>query len=110
LYNILEKTFLTKTGEEWLKLLDKRIAIGPINTIDKALSDPQVLSRNMVTKVDYGHDKKVKILGNPIKMSEIDEDVFKAPPGLGEDTEQILTNFLQYSPEEIEELRKLKII
>jgi len=43
LYNILEKTFLTKTGEEWLKLLDKRIAIGPINTIDKALSDPQVL-------------------------------------------------------------------
>ena len=110
LYNILEKTFLTKTGEEWLKLLDKRIAIGPINTIDKALSDPQVLSRNMVAEVDYGNGKKVKILGNPIKMSEIDEDVFKAPPRLGEDTDQILTNLLQYSPEEIEELRKLKII
>jgi len=110
LYNILEKTFLTKTGEEWLELLDKRIAIGPINTIDKALSDPQILSRNMVAEVDYGNDKKVKILGNPIKMSEIDEDVFKAPPRLGEDTDQILTNLLQYSPGEIEELRKLKII
>lgn len=110
LYNILEKTFLTKTGEEWLELLDKRIAIGPINTIDKALSDPQILSRNMVAEVDYGNDKKVKILGNPIKMSEIDEDVFKTPPRLGEDTDQILTNLLQYSPGEIEELRKLKII
>jgi len=110
LYDILEKTFLTRTGEEWLKLLDKRIAIGPINTIDKALSDPQVLSRNMVAEVDYGNDKKVKIMGNPIKMSEIDEDVFKAPPRLGEDTDQILTNLLQYSSEEIEELRKLKII
>ena len=110
LYDILEKTFLTRTGEEWLKLLDKRIAIGPINTIDKALSDPQVLSRNMVAEADYGNDKKVKIMGNPIKMSEIDEDVFKAPPRLGEDTDQILTNLLQYSSEEIEELRKLKII
>jgi CoA:oxalate CoA-transferase len=110
LYYILEKAFLTKTGEEWLELLDKRIAIGPINTVDKALSDPQVLSRNMVVEIDYGKEKKLKILGNPIKMSETDEEVFKAPPRLGEDTERILTNVLQYSPEEIEELRQQKII
>ncbi len=110
LYDILEKAFLTKTGEEWLELLDKRIAIGPINTVDKALSDPQVLSRNMVVETDYGNGKKVKILGNPIKMSEIDEEVFKAPPRLSEDTEQILTDILKYSPEDIEELRHQKII
>ena len=110
LYDILEKTFRTKTGEEWLELLDDRIAIGPINTVDKALSDPQVLSRNMVAEVDYGNGKKVKILGNPIKMSEIDEEVFKAPPRLGEDTEQILTDILRYSPEDIEGLRHQKVI
>jgi len=110
LYDILEKTFLTKTGEEWLELLDKRIPIGPINTVAKALSDPQILSRNMVAEVDYGNGKKVKILGNPIKMSEIDEEVFKAPPRLGEDTEEILTDILKYSPEDIEELRHQKTI
>jgi crotonobetainyl-CoA:carnitine CoA-transferase CaiB-like acyl-CoA transferase len=110
LYDFLEKTFLTKTGEEWLELLDKKVPIGPINRIDKALADPQILSRNMVPEVDYGKGKKLKILGNPIKMSEIDEEVFRRPPRLGENAEQILRELLQYAPEEIEELRNQKII
>ena len=110
LYDILEREFFKKTGEEWLELLDKRIPIGPINTVDKALSDPQVLSRNMVAEVEYGNEKKLKILGNPIKMSEIDQEVFKAPPRLGEDTEDVLKRFLRYSPHEIEDLRSQKII
>jgi CoA:oxalate CoA-transferase len=110
LYDILEKTFLTKTGEQWLELLDRRIPIAPVNTIDKALSDPQILSRNMVVEINYGNGKKLKILGNPLKMSEIDQEVFKVPPRLGEDTEQILAQILSYSPEKIEELRRQSII
>jgi crotonobetainyl-CoA:carnitine CoA-transferase CaiB-like acyl-CoA transferase len=110
LYAILEKVFMEKTGEEWLELLDKRIPIGPINTIDKALSDPQVLSRNMVAEVDYDKGKRLQIVGNPIKMSEIEGEKFKAPPKLGEDTEHILTGTLGYSPEEVEELKQEKII
>jgi len=110
LYDILEKVFITKTGEEWLELLDRRIPIGPINTIDKALSDPQIMSRNMVVEIDYGKGKKLKIVGNPIKMSEIDQGVFKTPPRLGGHTEQILEEILEYSPEEIKELRNHKII
>jgi crotonobetainyl-CoA:carnitine CoA-transferase CaiB-like acyl-CoA transferase len=50
LYNILEKTFLTRTGEQWLELLDKQIPIAAVNTIDKVLSDPQILSRNRLSK------------------------------------------------------------
>jgi crotonobetainyl-CoA:carnitine CoA-transferase CaiB-like acyl-CoA transferase len=110
LYAILEKVFMEKTGEEWLELLDKRIPIGPINTIDKALSDPQILSRNMVAEVDYGKGKRLQIVGNPIKMSEIEGEKFKAPPRLGEDTEHILTGTLGYSPKEVEELKQEKII
>lgn len=110
LYAILEKVFMEKTGEEWLELLDKRIPIGPINTIDKALSDPQVLSRNMVAEVDYDKGKRLQIVGNPIKMSEIEEEKFKAPPKLGEDNEHILTGMLGYSPQEVEELKQEKVI
>jgi CoA:oxalate CoA-transferase len=110
LYRILEEVFLKKTGEEWLELLGKRIPIAPINTIDKALSDPQTLSRNMVVEIDYGNNKKLKILGNPIKMSEIEHEVFRKPPRLGEHTEEILTKLLNYSPNKIEELRHQKVI
>jgi CoA:oxalate CoA-transferase len=110
LYAILEAAFLAKTGEEWLELLEKRIPIAPINTIDKALADPQTLSRNMVVEVDYGNDKKLKILGNPIKMSEIEQEVFTRPPYLGEHTEQILGELLEYSPEKIAAIKTGEVV
>ncbi len=110
LYAILEGAFLKKTGEEWLEALEKRIPIAPINTIDKALADPQTLSRNMVAEVDYENGKKLKIIGNPIKMSEVEQEVFKRPPYLGEHTEEILRERLNYSPEQIQEIKDAKVV
>ncbi len=110
LYRILEKQFMTKTGEEWLELLEKKIPIGPINKVDMALSDPQIISRNMVPEIDYGNGKKLKIVGNPIKMSEAEHETFTPAPHLGEHSEQILTGLLGYTPAEIKQLREQKII
>jgi len=110
LYAILERIFLEKTGEEWMEILESRVPIAPINTIDKALTDPQTLSRNMVVEIDYVNGQKLKIVGNPIKMSEVEQEVFQRPPRLGEHTEEILTNILNYSSEDIKELRQQKII
>jgi crotonobetainyl-CoA:carnitine CoA-transferase CaiB-like acyl-CoA transferase len=64
----------------------------------------------MVVEVEYENNKKLKILGNPIKMSEIEQEDFKRPPYLGEQTEEILTGLLNYSPEQIKELRNQKVI
>jgi len=110
LYALLEKTFREKTGEEWMAILESRVPIAPIHTIDKALADPQTLSRNMVVEIDYGKEQKLKILGNPIKMSEVEQEVFKKPPRLGEHTEEVLTSILNYSTETIGELKQQKII
>jgi crotonobetainyl-CoA:carnitine CoA-transferase CaiB-like acyl-CoA transferase len=110
LYQKLEKLFLTKTGEEWLELLESRIPIAPINTVDKALSDPQILSRNMVPEITCENGAKLNIVGNPIKMSEIDNEKFEPAPRLGEDTDKILTGLLGYSTQEIEKLRRQGII
>ena len=110
LYTILEKAFLTKTGEEWLEALEKRIPIAPINTIDKALADPQTLSRSMVVEVEYPNGKKLNIVGNPIKMSEVEQEVFKRPPYLGEHTEEILRDLLNYSPDQIKDIKSKKAV
>ncbi len=110
LYDILQKAFAEKTGEEWLEILDGKVAIGPINTVDKALSDTQVLSRNMVPEIEMGNGKTLKVLGNPIKMSEIDHESFKSPPRLGEHTEEVLKKTLNYSSKEIEELKQQGIV
>ena len=52
----------------------------------------------------------MKLLGTPIKMSPAGERSFDPPPALGEQTEQILKTLLNFSPQEIEELREKKII
>jgi CoA:oxalate CoA-transferase len=110
LYAILERVFKEKKGEEWLEILESRVPVGPINTVDMALQDPQILSRNMVVSVEHRSGEKMKLLGNPIKMTEIGDQSFTAPPAYGEHTEWVLSNLLHCSAEEIQKLRERNII
>jgi crotonobetainyl-CoA:carnitine CoA-transferase CaiB-like acyl-CoA transferase len=110
LYKIMEETFLKKMGEEWLEILEGRVPVGPIHTVDRALSDPQILARNMVAETTHRTGEKMKLLGNPIKMSRSGSQSFQPPPGLGEHSEKILTELLGFQPAEIQLLRDKKII
>ncbi len=110
LYALLDAAFLQKTGEEWLEILEARVPIGPINTVDMALRDPQVRSRNMVVETTHPCGEKMKLLGNPIKMSQRGEEAYDPPPGIGEHTEQILRQLLSLDSSEIQRLRDNKII
>ncbi len=108
---ILEEEFLKKTTDEWLALfLKNEVPGGPINTVDKAMSDPQVLSRNMVIDIDSPHVGKMKDVGNPVKISGADEPRYIYPPSLGEHTDEILKDLLGYSTGQISDLRNAKVI
>ncbi len=110
LYEILGNIFLQKTGEEWLEILEGSLPAGPINTVDMALSDPQILARKMVVETTHRSGEKMKLLGNPIKMSAAPDTVPLPPPALGEDTDQILRDLLNFSPAEIERYRGKKVV
>ena len=108
---ILERIFLEKTSTEWLKLASEEgIPSAPVNTMDKVISDPQLQARNMLVEVDHPSYGKVKVLGNPVKMSGLTEETFTAAPTLGEHSQEILSGLLGYSQEEIDKLKKDKII
>lgn len=108
---MLERIFLEKTSSEWLKLASEEgIPSAPVNTMDKVISDPQLLARNMLVEVDHPSYGKVKILGNPVKMSGFAEETFTVSPALGEHNKEILSGLLGYSQEEIDKLKKDKII
>ena len=112
--SILSEIFLTKTTEEWLKILIKAgVPCGPVNTLAQGLNDPQVLHRNMVVTLEHSSGEKVKVAGNPIKMSGTPKEQAKKflyPPIPGEHTEQVLNKLLGYSHERIQELRKGQVI
>jgi len=111
LLSILEQKFLKKTAAEWLKLFaEEGIPSAPVNTVDKVLADPQLLARNMLVEADHPAYGRMKILGNPVKMSGMEEQTFAAAPTLGEHTEEIFSELLGYSKDRIKELKREKLI
>jgi CoA:oxalate CoA-transferase len=102
---MMESLLLTRPGDEWLEAINKAgVPCGPINTIDRVLADPQVLSRGMVRETDGPGKEKIKILGNPLKFDKTPADTFTPPPRMGEHTREILTSLLGYSKEKIDQL------
>jgi len=107
---ILEKTFATKTREQWLKrLFEEGVPCGPVNNLAEALFDPSILKRNMVVKTKRFGDE-IKMLGSPIKMSVTKCEKYQAAPALGQNTEEILKKVLNYSDDKINELVKGKVV
>lgn len=107
---IIQERFLEKTGDEWIQLLEKEeVPCAPVNTLDRTLNDPQVLSRNMVIEMQHSRLGRLRLAGNPIKASEAEEG-FTPPPELGEHTEVILREILGYSQDRIDKLKEEKVI
>lgn len=102
----LNEIFSTKPTEYWLKAMgDKRIPCAPVNKFSQALSDEQVLHRNMVVELKHPSGKTTKGPGNPIKFSRTDEESFTPAPLLGEHTASVLSDLLKYSDDEIDSLK-----
>ena len=92
LFAEIEKALAKKPVAEWLVALDKAgVPCGPINTVDKVLADPHVLSRNMVVTAEDPDIGTLMMAGNPIKLSSFDDAaVRRAAPKLDADRAHIL--------------------
>lgn len=104
---ILNQIFITKTVDEWLVIMDNaQVPSAPINTIDKVMENRQLKARNMIIEVEDKDIGKVKIAGNPIKMTNVPEEITrKAAPEIGEHNVEILSSLLSYTEEEIAKLK-----
>lgn len=111
LHNFLKDMFLTRTRDEWMEELGElNICVGPVNSLEEALSHPQTLTRGMVLDVDHPTAGRIKQMGSPLKFSDISTDMNRLPPpGFGEHTRELLGQ-LGYSESEIHELVKLNVV
>ncbi|NTW31997.1 MAG: CoA transferase [Bacteroidetes bacterium] len=108
LTTILDKIFIGKTADEWLDIIDKAgVPCGPINTVDKIIEDKQILSRNMIVEVEDKLAGKIKIAGNPIKMTNVPEKTTRKPaPDIGEHNVEVLSDYLGLTKQDVEKLKE----
>ena len=111
LEKIIQEELIKEKSDYWLNLLEKEsVPCARVNNIEQAINDEQIRHRNMLVDVPHPDGGSVKIPGNPIKLSEVTNEEFLAPPLLGEHTKEVLNEWLGYSDEHLESLDKLKII
>jgi len=105
LWPLLEQAFLARTADEWVPLLEAQsVPVGIVNTLERVVADPQIQHRGMVMAVEAADGRTLRVMGDPIKLSQSEAVAPRFPPSLGADSHEILMDVLALSPDEINQL------
>lgn len=100
-----------RTAEEWLTLCAaQNIPAGPINDLAQVFASPQVAARGMTVPMTLSDGAAVRLIGNPLKMSETPVTYAKPPPALGADTGAVLARHLGLTRAELSALAAAGVI
>ena len=107
----ISQLLLQRNSQDWLSLFEQQqIPCGPINNLEQVFSHAQLQARNMLVKTKEPRSGEIQLPANPINYSRTPIAYSSPPPQLGNDTESILSQYLEYSAMDIAELRKKAII
>ena len=110
LNKLIEEVTISKTSDEWVEKLEKvGVPCGPINSIDKVFSDPQVKHLGIAQSVDTIPFGQTELVGQPFNLSRSPSIMKQRPPEKGEHNEDVLLD-LGLSNEELDEFKSKNII
>src|ERR1700723_2221159 len=96
IFDTIEQWCMTKTKFEAMDILNKYdIPCGPILSMKEIAEEQSLRATGTVVEVDHPTRGKYLTVGNPIEMSDSISEV-KRSPLLGEHTEEILRDVLQF--------------
>lgn len=79
----INKIMKSRTTAQWIDVLEQHnVPCGPVNTIEDALNDPQVIHRGMQREIVREDGTRVPLIANPINFSKTPVEYKKAPPAL----------------------------
>ena len=106
---LLTKHFLSNTAKHWVEAVHAvKVPVGLINNLEQAFQEPQVQARNMLVEIPHPLKEKLTVIGSPIKLSRTPVEYRKAPPMLGEHTNEILSRVVD--EEKLEALKAQGIV
>src|SRR5690606_43928 len=100
-----------QTTAYWIEVMEAAgVPCGPINTIQDVFADPHVKQRQAQFTISSKNKGEIPSVANPLKLSESPIEYRMAPPDLGQDSHQVLSDELGMNPDEIEDLVHRKIV
>jgi len=106
---LIQQVIKEKTTEEWLRLMEAHdVWCAKVNNYADLVEDPQVEYNQVIKEIEREDIGSFKVIGFPVQLSESKAEIRKAPPKLGEHTDEILRE-LGYD-DEIGEMKKNGII
>lgn len=103
--------FLKKPVAYWLEKLEEAgVPSGPINNFEQVFSDPHVQARGMRVKTKHKFEPELSLIRNALTFSGTPITEYRAPPLLGEHTQEVLGGKLGYDAQKLEALKQQGII
>lgn len=100
-----------KTVEEVVAILaETGVPVAPVYNLDDVLANEQALAREMFVKVEHPVLGETTLPGFPIKFSETKGNMATPAPLLGQHTDEVYSELLGLSKEELVALRKEGVI
>lgn len=111
---------LNENIEQWTKsryadimmdeLLQKGVSAGVVNDARGAIEDKQLKARNFWAYLDHPVVGSTLYNRGPIVFSKMPMEMKSAAPILGQDTREVLTDLLEYTSEEVNQLKKEDVL
>ncbi|HWP13491.1 MAG TPA: CaiB/BaiF CoA-transferase family protein [Ramlibacter sp.] len=108
---MLEPIMKSRGKRDWLDALEAaKVPCGAINNLAEVFADPQVNERGMVTQWRHPLQPALRLVSSPIKLSVTPVRQHLPPPGLGQHTDEVLRELLDYSGDRLSQLKKDGVI
>lgn len=108
---LISKVLLTRGVRDWYDIFEAAgVPAGPINGFAEVFTDPQIVHRQMRFDLPHATAGSVPQVANPVKFSATPVEYHRAPPVLGEHTEEVLRERLGFDDERLAQLRADKVI
>jgi len=110
IFRYFKKKFLTKTRDEWVKILrQKDTCVAPVYSIEELVSDPQLLARGMIKEIPHPVLGQIKQVGYMFKLLNSPCEIRNWSTRFGQHTEEIMLE-MGYDSAKIKALLKKGVI
>jgi crotonobetainyl-CoA:carnitine CoA-transferase CaiB-like acyl-CoA transferase len=91
------------------KLRSRNLACGPVYSAEELMRDPTFNSSGMLVRLNHGESGERIVPGLPVRFSAIEPD-YRPAPTIGQNTDEVLSELLGYSADEIARMREDNVL